>query len=146
MQSSSPRTSSDLALLAMRVMIGVVFVFHGSQKAFGLFDGVGFEGFKGWISSLNVPMPAISAALAVGAELLGGLAFLTGFAMRLMSLPMAFTMLVAITQVHWKNGFYNNDPAKHGYEFPLTLMVMILGLALLGPGRFALRTGKQKAR
>ena len=58
-----PRTT-DFGLLLMRIMIGVVFVFHGGQKLFGLFGGYGLEGTAGWMESVGIPLPMLSATLA----------------------------------------------------------------------------------
>ena len=62
---------NDTALLLIRLMLGVVFVFHGSQKLFGFFEGPGIEGFAGYLSSLDVPLPLLNAwlaSLAVGCD------------------------------------------------------------------------------
>ncbi|MGE0142910.1 MAG: DoxX family protein [Planctomycetota bacterium] len=131
---ASPSSRSDLALLAMRVFVGIVFVFHGSQKLFGLFGGYGISGTAGWMESIGIPMPTVSATLAGATEFLGGLAFITGLFQPLLALPLAFTMLVASFTAH--SGF---DVTKGGMEYPLTLAVVALGLGALGPGRYALR-------
>jgi putative oxidoreductase len=134
MTSQSFSSRKDLALLAMRVIVGIVFVFHGSQKLFGLFGGYGISGTAGWMESIGIPMPTVSATLAGATEFLGGLAFITGFFQPLLALPLAFTMLVASFTAH--SGF---DSAKGGMEYPLTLAIVALGLGALGPGRYALR-------
>jgi len=125
---------TDLALAALRLMTGSVFLFHGSQKLFGLFGGHGLEGTAGWMGSLGIPFPAVSATLAGGTELLGGLALVTGLGLRLLSAPLAFTMLAGAFTAH--SGF---DATAGGMEYPLTLAVVALALGLAGPGRFALR-------
>jgi len=140
MQHSSPITRSDFALLAMRVMVGIVFVYHGSQKLFGLFGGYGITGTAGWMASIGIPLPEVSATLAGAAEFFGGLALLSGFGQRLLSIPLTFTMLVAAFTAH--SGF---NAASGGMEYPLTLAVVVAGLGLLGPGRLAFRRGKGAA-
>ena len=45
------------------------------------------------------------AALAGGTELVGGALLIPGLAVRLVSIPLIFTMLVAIFAVHWDNGW-----------------------------------------
>ena len=122
----------------MSVVVGIVFVFHGSQKLFGLFGGYGIDGTAGWMESIGIPMPRVSAVLAGATEFFGGLAFVTGIGQRLVSLPLAFTMLIAIVTAH--SGF---DVTKGGFEYALILGVVTLGLGLLGPGRIALHLPKR---
>ena len=133
---ANPRFHTDLALLAMRVMIGVVFVFHGLQKLFGLFGGGGLEGTATYMESIGIPMPMPSAVLAATTETVGGLAFVLGFGQRLLAIPLTFTMLVAAFVAHG-DAF---AATAGGMEYPLTLAVMTAGLGLLGPGRIALGT------
>jgi putative oxidoreductase len=134
----SRHQTTDIALLLMRSLIGALFIYHGCQKLFGLFGGYGIEGTAGWMESMGIPLPKVSTVLAGSAELLGGLAFLTGFALRLLSIPLAFTMLVAvfITRAQF-------DAGAGGMEFPLVLGVFVVGLGLLGPGRFALAARRE---
>ncbi|MCZ6836581.1 MAG: DoxX family protein [Planctomycetota bacterium] len=125
---------NDTALLLIRIMLGVVFVFHGSQKLFGAFGGPGIEGFSGFLESLEVPMPLFSAWLASLAEFVGGLSLLLGLGVRLLAIPLVFTMGVAI----FKTSGDAFDLQKGGMEYPLTLAVITLALALAGAGRFSL--------
>src|SRR3989337_594122 len=90
----------DLGLLLIRTMVGVVFVFHGAQKLFGAFGGPGLEGFTGFLTQLEGPMPAGSAGLAPVAEFAGGLALIAGLGTRIAAVPLLVTMLVAAFKVH----------------------------------------------
>ena len=136
MQRPNP-LPTDLGLLAMRLMAGIVFAFHGAQKLFGLFGGYGIAGTAQWMESIGIPFPTLSVVMAGGTELLGGLALITGFGQRLIAAPLAFTMFVAAFTAH--SGF---AAANGGMEYPLTLAVFAGALGLLGPGRFALRVGR----
>ena len=129
MSTPKPVSRQDLGLLLIRLMLAVVFLFHGSQKLFGAFDGPGLEGFAGWLGSLDLPMPAASAFLAAAAEFFGGLALLLGLWLRWTTLPVAITMLVAAFSMH--SGF---DGQQGGMEYPLTLAVVLVGLSLTGGG------------
>src|SRR5256712_6940862 len=55
---------ADLGLLALRVTLGVVFLGHGAQKAFGAFGGPGFAGAAGFIGSLGFRPARLWAGLA----------------------------------------------------------------------------------
>lgn len=130
-KNSSP-LSYDLGLLLMRLMLGAVFLYHGSQKLFGMFDGPGWEGFAGYMEALSIPMPKVAATCAALAEFGGGLALVTGMFMRPIIVTTVFTMLVAVFVGH--NGIYAEA------EFALTLAVMTTGLFFTGAGRMALPT------
>lgn len=125
---------ADAGLLLIRLMVGVVFIFHGSQKLFGVFGGPGLQGFSGFLETLKVPFPYLSAVLAGCAEFFGGLALFTGVGLRLLAVPLAFTMLVASFTAH--AGKFSLQ--EGGMEYSLTLCVVVIGLALTGSGRWTL--------
>lgn len=125
--------AGDCGLLLIRLMLGVVFMFHGSQKLFGAFDGSGLSGFAGFLEGQGIPFPHLSAVLAACAEFIGGLLVLIGFAVRVAVVPMVVTMLVAVIVVHGDAFSAQNN----GMEYPLTLAVMLAGLGLIGPGRLS---------
>lgn len=140
----SPRytTAQNAGLLTIRAMLATVFIFHGAQKLFGVFGGYGIQGTAGFLESIGVPFPVASAVLAGSAEFFGGLALALGVLTRLATVPMAFTMLVAIVTVH-PSGF---DARSNGMEYPLTLMAMLIGLGLTGAGDWTLATLFRRAR
>ena len=127
--------SVSFGLLLIRIMVGVVFIFHGSQKLFGAWGGSGLDGFAGYLETLGVPYPHASAVLAGLAEFLGGISLVTGAFLRLLAIPLVITMLVAIFTAFPGKGF---DAQKGGMEYPLTLLVVVAALAIMGPGEYAL--------
>ena len=127
---------SDLGLFMIRSIVGVDFLFHGLQKMTGIWGGSGLPGFAAYLEQLSVPYPAYGAVAASAAELLGGVALITGFGMRIAALPLMATMGVAIYFVH-RTQF---AAQAGGMEFPLTLGLATLGLTLTGPGSLAVRT------
>jgi putative oxidoreductase len=136
---SASRQSVALGLI--RMFVGLVFVLHGLQKLFVYH----YAGVVGLFHQIGIPAPAMSAALAITAELGGGLLLLTGLYTRLAAIPVGFTMFVAITQVHFHAGFFAQNG---GFEYPLTLLVTNLALIIGGSGAFALdnlRSAKQIA-
>ncbi len=123
----------DVGLLLIRLLPGVVFVFHGSQKVFGAFGGGGMEGFTGFLASMNVPAPALNAWAAALTELVGGAALIVGLATRIVGVPLTVTMLVASFMVHG-GAFSAQD---NGMEYPLTLAFIAAGLVFTGAGRIS---------
>ncbi len=126
--------SPDAGLLVIRVMVGIVGLFHGSQKLFGAFGGPGIKGFAHYLEPLNIPMPVASAYAAALTELVGGALVLVGLFQRLAALPWIFAMLVAFFMMH-KGKF---DVTAGGGEYALTLAAVLLGLVFTGPGRWSI--------
>jgi len=124
------KTNKDIGLTLLRVILGVVFLAHGYQKLFVY----GIGGVTGTFTQMGIPAAHLSAYLATFAEFFGGIALLLGLFTRLAAIPVAFTMVVAILQVHLQGGFY----APKGVEYPLTLLVGNIALVVAGGGAFAL--------
>lgn len=134
MNSAIQNRSADIGLFLVRAVLAAVFIYHGGQKLFGIFGGHGIEATAGFMASIGVPFPTLSAILAGSAEFFGGIVLLLGTGTRIAAIPMAFTMLVAIVTVH-NTGF---DSRSGGMEYPLTLGVMLVALALTGPGSWTI--------
>ena len=79
---------TDIGLLVMRVMLAVVFMYHGAPKLFG-----GLEGFAGYLGSMGVPAPKVAAFLAALSEFGGGLVLLAGIGFRYALPPLFFPMI-----------------------------------------------------
>lgn len=124
----------DAGLLLLRAWLAVVFTYHGGQKLFGWFNGYGLEATAGWMGSVGIPVPKLSALVASSAELFGGWLLLVGLLSRPVAAILAFTMLVA-TWTHAGNGF---NAATGGIEYPATWLVVLTALAFVGPGRWTL--------
>ena len=113
----------DLALLAIRIGLGIVFVVHGWQKITGM------EGTIGFIGSLG--FPAFFAYLVTAFEFLGGLAVLLGVFTRWGAAAIAIVMVFAIILVKFKVGFIG------GYELDLVLLLNALALIAAGEGKYS---------
>lgn len=87
--------TTPLALLAVRVVVGVVFLTSGWGKLHHL-DGV-MEFFR----SLGIPWPELQAPFVAAVEFAGGALVLAGLATRLAALPLISTMVVAIATAKW---------------------------------------------
>ena len=61
---------------------------------------------------LGLPFPDLLAFLAGWTEFLGGWLLFLGLFTRLVSIPLIFTMLVAINSVHWHNGWFAIAPSS----------------------------------
>ena len=123
--------TAQIGLSLLRVSLGVMWIAHALLKllVFTLpgtaqfFQSVGFPGF------LAYPVFAV--------ELLGGIALVTGFYARQVSLLLVPVMLAAAS-VHFANGWVFTSP-NGGWEYPVFLTVVSVSLWLSGDGAFAIR-------
>src|SRR5215213_2104902 len=109
----------DIGRLAARVVIGGLFVGHGTQKLFGWFDGPGLGGVSQMMEGLEM-RPGRRHALAVGlSETVGGALLALGAAV------LNGGMFTAINKVHLQKGLWNTGG---GYEYNLVLIAAITAL------------------
>jgi putative oxidoreductase len=108
-----------------RVVIGGLFIGHGTQKLFGWFGGHGLEGTAGFFESIGL-RPGKRNAMAAGiSEAAGGAALATGAATPLAAAALIGTMITAVRTVHLKNGVWITDG---GFEYNLVLVAALLVL------------------
>ncbi len=132
------QTNDDIAVLILRLMLGIVFFPHGMQKLFGWFGGYGFAGSMGFFTG-KLGIPAFFAFLAIMAEGLGSLGLLTGLLTRVAAFGITVNMIVAVYLLHWQNGFFMNwFGTQKGEGFEYHLLVIAIGIALMIKGGGAL--------
>jgi putative oxidoreductase len=120
---------SALAPLLLRLTLGLVFITSGWGKLHGLSDVTAF------FQTLGIPFPGLNAAVVASTEFAGGLLILVGLGTRLVALPLAFTMVIAILTARWSEV---DGPAALAGLVETSYLVMYLVLALIGPGAISL--------
>lgn len=128
-------SASSMSTLPLRVVAGIIFSAHGSQKLFAWFGGYGLDGTGQWMESIGLAPGFLMALLAGSAEFFGGILLILGLLTRPAALMLAFTMVIAIVSVHIDNGLFMSN---NGYEFGLALLAMSAALVIQGSGRFSL--------
>ena len=93
---------TGLGLLALRWVIGLVFVMHGGQKLFVK----GLPSVAGFLGTVGITPPAFWALIVTAAELGGGLLLIAGAFTRCAAVSLSITMIVAIASVLWIKGFF----------------------------------------
>lgn len=122
-------TFSDLALLLIRVVVGLAFMLHGWGKIQNPFGWMGPDAFA----------PGALQALAALSEFGGGLAWILGLLTPLASLGIACTMAVAFST----HAVLRGDPfvsMTGGPSSELAAVFFCIALLLIatGPGRLSL--------
>lgn len=92
------------------------------------------SGIAEWFAGMGIPFPGLNAYLAASTEMAAVILLPLGLATRLISIPLMFTMVVAIVTVHLGNGF---EAGNNGFEIPLYYFIMLAVLLFSGPGKFS---------
>lgn len=127
-------TRAGYGLTVLRIIVGVIFAAHGSQKLFGAFGGYGLAGTAQYMESIGLAPGYLMATLAGGTEFFAGLALIIGLLVRPAALGLTFLSLVAIFSVHISNGLFM---ANNGYEFALALLGGSIAVLIEGAGRLS---------
>lgn len=127
---SLDRPAVDISLLLMRVIVGIIFAAHGSQKLFGAFGGPG-------LSKMVEMMGPIGYLVTIG-EFFGGLGLIAGFLCRFSAASLIVIMIGAIGTVHAKNGFFlghgpDSTLSHAGFEYNLALIGLLIPILIAGP-------------
>lgn len=128
---------TSLGLLILRIVIGITFMAHGSQKLFGWFGGGGLSGTAAMMEGLGIEPASLMAVLSGCGEFFGGLFLFIGLLTRPFALVLMINMTVAILTVHITHGFFST---AGGYEYALVLLTVALMYLINGPGRYAFDT------
>ena len=100
---NSTRAADFLAPLALRLYLAPIFWMAGTKKLANMDGTISWFGNADW--GLGLPFPELLAWLATLTEVFGAIALLIGLGVRWISLPLMFTMIIAATTVHLKNGW-----------------------------------------
>ena len=112
-----------LALLVMRLALGVIMAVHGYHNAFG-----GLRHHAEMVANLGLPMWL--GYVSSFTEFFGGLLILAGLFTRCAAFAICIDLGVAIWKVHWHNGLTGNG----GMEFPLAAATLAFALIFFGAG------------
>src|SRR4051794_26386385 len=121
--------------LAARLVIGGLFIGHGTQKIFGWFGGPGRAGTEAMMEHLDMRPAKVHALLAGTTETVGGTLLAAGLATPLASAALTGVMTTAIRKVHLPNGPW---AANGGWEYNAVLIGAVTALAETGPGDLSL--------
>jgi len=120
------KSLDPLSLLALRLVVGLVFLYHGYPKL--LHPNPGMRDFF-----ISHGLPGYFLSLAGIIECFGALMLFAGLFTRVAGLLLAIEMGVAIWKVHSAHGIM----AVNDYQFPLTLAAACFVLATVGAGAFS---------
>ena len=115
----------------IRAALSIMFIAHAYLKI-AVFTVPGFAGFLG-----QMGYPTFLAWPIILAELIGGLAILTGFYARIASVAL-LPVLLGAALIHAPNGWLFNAP-NGGWEYPAFLAAAAVAHIMIGDGAFAIK-------
>ena len=118
----------DIALLFLRVWVGVVIIAHGINH------GRSLPGTANWFESKGFKSAKVNAFISSAAEIAIGLALIAGLLTSPALAGLVAIMFVAFWSIHRFAGFFNFHRPDEGYEYVATLSVVALAVAIVGPG------------
>lgn len=129
------RGGFDWVMLMLRLVLGGAMLYgHGWSKVLRI--------VKGNTANFGDPIglgPELSLYMATFAEGLCSTLLILGLFTRLATLPLIFTMLVAIVIIHWQDTFPK-------IELPLLYLVGFLVILVLGPGIYSVDDWRKSRR
>jgi putative oxidoreductase len=123
----------NLALLVVRVVLGVTLALHGINKVRG-----GLDGTARWFASMGMKPGWLHARLAAFTEIGGGAAMVAGFLTPLAGAGFVGLMLVAGITAHRGAGFFVFRRPTEGWEYVLVLGTLGAAMGGLSAGEYSL--------
>ena len=117
-----------LALLLLRLALGVIFIYNGYPKLMGNARGLGHIFSRGGFSA---SFPFFSG----GIEFFGGAMLIVGIFTRIAALAISCELAAGLWRAHH---LFSNPAGVSNYQFPLACCVGAFALATFGPGLFSL--------
>ncbi len=122
-------------LLLLRLVVGLTFMTHGSQKLFGAFGGLGPHGTAEYFGSLRFRAPLVMVFVAGVSEIAGGVLLASGLLTPVAALVITVLMLTAIWADLRHQGYYVRNG---GAEYAVLISTVAVAITMIGPGRFSL--------
>ena len=127
----------EIGALIIRVTLGIVLLAHSVYLKAVVFT---LPGTATYFASIGLPPLAAYGVFTV--EVIGGVALLAGFAVRVAALAVV-PVLLGATWAHLANGWLFSNGGG-GWEYPLVLTALAVAQVFLGPGVFALQARRDK--
>lgn len=122
----------SILLLVLRLYFGWKFM----QSGVGKFMDI--EGTAHFFSSLQMPIPVVSAYLAATVETVGGFMLFVGFLSRLATIPLIILLVVAYLTAHIESVKHIFEkPEGFIAESPFAFLLTCLIVFAFGPGLFS---------
>jgi putative oxidoreductase len=138
------RGTQDLGLLLLRLAVGALLIGHGLQKAFGLWDGPGFDGFEQSLTDQGFQHADILTYVATGGQIAAGVFLVLGL---LTPVAAAGALAYSVTGI-LAEAMMAHEEARlasfltDGHEYKLVFVCAVAAIILIGPGNYGFDAGR----
>lgn len=124
------QAANDIGKLLLRLMLGILLLFHGVGKVIG-----GVDGITGAVA--RVGLPSELGYLVYLGEVVGPILLILGIATRVGALLVVVNMLVALALSHSAQLFTISESGGYGLELQVFYLLTAVAIAILGAGGYA---------
>ena len=127
-------SSKDACILIARILLMLLYVIFGWNKL------VGFSGTVAYMATVGVPLPFVTAGIALFMEFVVGLAIVVGFYTRPLALLLAIYTVAAAVIGHQFWNMVDPDRAASMINFYKNVSIAggLLLLCITGPGSYSI--------
>lgn len=126
--------NKDIALLLLRIGVGVIFIVAGWSKLSGI------EGVQGFFGNIGIPLAGFMAWVVAIVEFVGGIMILLGYKVEAPGILLAIVMLVAIFTVKM-----SGDNGFSGMRLEIMLLLASLAIAMMDTGKYSVEAMMSKS-
>lgn len=124
----------DLALLLLRIGVGLIFVIAGWGKLTGI------EGVQQFFGNVGIPLASVMAWVVAIVEFAGGLMILTGYKVQIPGYLLAIVMVVAMFVILGRE-----DSGFGSIRLELMLLLTSLAITMLDTGAYSVEAMLNKS-
>ena len=121
----------DVALVIVRLILGIIFVAHGWDKIFI----TGVDKTTGYFVAANIPQAHLTVWVVAIVEMIGGALLILGLLAPTVAVILIIEMVGAWWSMHLGNGLFVRD---NGAELVFALLACLVIIFVFGSGRFSL--------
>jgi putative oxidoreductase len=127
--------STPTGLTILRVAVASIFVIHGLTRAL---NGT-VDDFGGFLAASGLPAGTVVAWVLTVVEIVGGVAFALGLAVRPLALWFGLEIAAGIVMVHGREGWFVVGAGRNGAEYSALIIVCLAVVALTDSASYKAR-------
>lgn len=120
----------ESVILLVRMWIGLIMIYHGSDKLFRSFDP-----FTNHLTTFGIPLSKFVSGFFMFSQFIGGAFLFIGFMTRPALVCVVLTVFSAVVEAMF---YVSYDPFSRKGELAFTYTVLSFALLVSGPGRYSI--------